>query len=215
MLRFQDDIGKVHMHGRDTGDTLTARGEKAQTRILEAAAEVFAQTGYNGSTLDRIARRAGLTRAGVLHHFPSKLDILQAVLSERDDRNIAAVGRVTDSLRVFDTVVDVAVRDTEDVTLTRAFAVLLGEAAALDSPTSAWFRTHHRELTREISAAVAAAIAEGTARADASPDDVAAEVIAVMDGLQSQWMIGGDAQTYLRLLGDYLARLRGYLLRAE
>jgi len=40
--------------------------------ILDAALEVFAQDGFRGATLDRIAEGAGLSKPNLLYYFPSK-----------------------------------------------------------------------------------------------------------------------------------------------
>lgn len=59
--------------------------EASRARILDSAAGAFARGGYNGASLDRIAQHAGLTTAGVLHHFASKQEVLAALLGSRDD----------------------------------------------------------------------------------------------------------------------------------
>ena len=50
--------------------------------ILDAALEVFAQEGYRGATLDRIARAAGLSKPGMLYYFESKEAMHRALLTE-------------------------------------------------------------------------------------------------------------------------------------
>jgi AcrR family transcriptional regulator len=52
--------------------------------ILRAARDCFAERGYSEASLRDIAARAGMTHAGLLHHFPSKDDLLVAVLAQRD-----------------------------------------------------------------------------------------------------------------------------------
>jgi AcrR family transcriptional regulator len=47
--------------------------------ILAAAWEQFSKDGYNGSTLSRIAKAAGVSTANLYVYFPSKLDILYAI----------------------------------------------------------------------------------------------------------------------------------------
>ena len=66
--------------------TRTSERERAQTRarILGAASSVFTERGYRGATLDAIARAAELSRAGLLHHFASKEELLLALLDARD-----------------------------------------------------------------------------------------------------------------------------------
>ena len=49
--------------------------------ILAAAWKLFSEDGYNGSTLSRIAKAAGISTANLYVYFPSKLDILYAIYS--------------------------------------------------------------------------------------------------------------------------------------
>ena len=58
--------------------------QAARQRILQAAVEVMASRGYRAASIDAVARSAGLTKAGVLHHFPNKEAILLALLDARD-----------------------------------------------------------------------------------------------------------------------------------
>ena len=43
--------------------------------ILDAAQEVFARRGYHGSSIDEIAHAAGVSKALIYEHFPSKRDL--------------------------------------------------------------------------------------------------------------------------------------------
>jgi len=49
--------------------------------ILEAALEVFSANGFRGSTLDQIARAAGMSKPNLLYYFPSKDAIHEDLLS--------------------------------------------------------------------------------------------------------------------------------------
>lgn len=49
-------------------------------RILDVAAELFIEQGYDGTSLREIADRMGFTKAALYYHFPSKEKILEALL---------------------------------------------------------------------------------------------------------------------------------------
>lgn len=51
-------------------------------RILESARSVFLTRGYDGATVDEIARTAEISRASVYTYFPTKRDILLALGAE-------------------------------------------------------------------------------------------------------------------------------------
>ncbi|MEZ2222143.1 TetR family transcriptional regulator [Rhizobium sp. RCC_161_2] len=55
---------------------------KTREEVLAAAAEVFFENGVSGSSLDKIARRAGVTRGAIYWHFKDKAEVLTALHSE-------------------------------------------------------------------------------------------------------------------------------------
>jgi AcrR family transcriptional regulator len=61
---------------------LRADAARNRARIIEAAAEVFAEQGLDASTAE-IARRAGVGEATVFRRFPQKEDLIDAVLEQR------------------------------------------------------------------------------------------------------------------------------------
>jgi AcrR family transcriptional regulator len=58
------------------------RSDQTRTRILDAAAEAFADHGYAATGVDEICRRAGLSKGGFYHHFPSKQALFLALLEQ-------------------------------------------------------------------------------------------------------------------------------------
>jgi TetR/AcrR family transcriptional regulator len=54
---------------------------KNHAAILEAALDIFSQSGYRGATLDRIAEAAGLSKPNLLYYFPSKDLVYTSVLN--------------------------------------------------------------------------------------------------------------------------------------
>jgi AcrR family transcriptional regulator len=71
------------------------RAEETHTRILDAAFEAFALYGYDGTSVSEICRRAGVTKGGFYHHFPSK----QAVFLELLERWLEGIDRGLEQLR--------------------------------------------------------------------------------------------------------------------
>ena len=56
------------------GETVKSTRE----RVREEAAALFRERGYNGTSMSELARRVGITKSSLYHHFPSK----QALLAE-------------------------------------------------------------------------------------------------------------------------------------
>ena len=63
--------------------TLLAKGEDRRQRILAVAERLLARNGWRNTSLALIAKEAGVTPAGLLHHFESKEQLLNAVLDAR------------------------------------------------------------------------------------------------------------------------------------
>ncbi len=73
--------------------------------LTDVALRVFAERGYDGATMDDVARAAGITKASIYHHVTGKeallerglrraLDALFSVLEEPESRNGSPIERV-------------------------------------------------------------------------------------------------------------------------
>jgi AcrR family transcriptional regulator len=60
---------------------MSKRSEEMRRAIASAALSTFCERGYGVATLEEIGVQVGLTRGGVLHHFKSKPDLLEAVVA--------------------------------------------------------------------------------------------------------------------------------------
>lgn len=56
------------------------RREATRAKLLEAAVRVLVRHGYAGAATTRIVEEAGVSRGAMLHHFPTKAQLMQAVL---------------------------------------------------------------------------------------------------------------------------------------
>jgi AcrR family transcriptional regulator len=60
-----------------------AQKEMTRNRLLDAGAELFSSKGYATTTVDDIATAAGTTRVTFYAYFPSKVDLMKALITER------------------------------------------------------------------------------------------------------------------------------------
>jgi AcrR family transcriptional regulator len=63
----------------------------SRTRIVAAAERVVARDGGGNLTLDAVAKEAGVSKGGLLYHFPSKEALLQAILEAHVLAKLAAL----------------------------------------------------------------------------------------------------------------------------
>lgn len=57
--------------------------------VLDTAARLFHERGYQGTSMDEIAEAVGLTKGSLYHHFASKTEILAAIYEEAADMVVA------------------------------------------------------------------------------------------------------------------------------
>jgi AcrR family transcriptional regulator len=67
----------------------TQEERRAQTKaaLLDAAADVVRSDGVTKLTLDRVAESAGVSKGGLLHHFPTKRELIAATLERTLQRS--------------------------------------------------------------------------------------------------------------------------------
>jgi AcrR family transcriptional regulator len=87
-------------HRRTKVKAQTAELGSSRERLLDAAVRVFARDGYNGTSIDRIAAEAGLSKGAVYWNFASKEELFFALLDERIDRRIRALFDQTEAAPV-------------------------------------------------------------------------------------------------------------------
>lgn len=58
----------------------STRSATTQLTLIEAALEVILEVGLGAATTDKFARHAGVSRGAMLHHFPTREDIILAAM---------------------------------------------------------------------------------------------------------------------------------------
>lgn len=77
--------GKRGTRSKDGDNVVAIRGPHAERtaamrkRLIEAAIECLTKSGYGATTLQTVTDTAGASRGAILHHFPSKVDLMIAV----------------------------------------------------------------------------------------------------------------------------------------
>ncbi|WP_454051600.1 TetR/AcrR family transcriptional regulator [Cellulomonas sp. Marseille-Q8402] len=170
-------------------ETVAKRAE-----ILRAATATFGSRGYNKGPLTEIADQVGMTHAGILHHFGSKDQLLLEVLRYRDESDVEDFEnqRIPDGVELFRHLVRTAFANEGRPGIVQAYAVLSAESVTDDHPGRGYFEDRYRTLRGEIHAAFEVVCAEHGVTVPATVDRAAAAILAVMDGLQVQWLLAPD-----------------------
>lgn len=123
----------------------TARGRASRDAILDAAVVEFTTNGYRGSSVNSIARRAQITKSGLLHHFASKEALLAAVLSERTAQNRAPQPSQPDD-RLFAELAATVAHNQHDESWVRFFVIMVAESFTHAHPAFDVIRERYQVL---------------------------------------------------------------------
>ena len=186
-------------------DLRRVRGDERRKRILSTAVDVFGEQGYRGTSLREIARRVGISDAGLLHHFGTKTGLLAATIAERDELDRTRREEAEASGATFvDTMREQVSRNARSPGLVALHVVLSAEATDPQHPAHDSFRERYRSIRHQDDAEFARLQERGELRRDLDPQRLGQLVTAMMDGLQLQWLLDPDQVDMVALFDDFL-----------
>ena len=122
----------------ETSKPLRADAQRNHDKLIAAAREVFAERGASGS-LDEIAKRAGVGPGTLYRHFPTREDLIDALMRDWTARVVAdSVAAVDANLPARETLERWFLDLIKHLTLHRGAAAKL--SAAMDDPSSPMYR---------------------------------------------------------------------------
>jgi AcrR family transcriptional regulator len=166
--------------------TLLAKGEDRRQRILAVAQRLLARNGSRGTTLGQIAQEAGVSPAGLLHHFDSKEQLLHAVLDARDADDLANADLSGDIIEQLE---KVAERFRRAPDLIGMFTVLLMENLDPEAPLHARFLRRYRDGVTIVAEGIRRGQRAGRYRTDVDPAVKAVEIVAFLYGMETSWLL--------------------------
>lgn len=87
---------------RDTdvqpGNWQARKSASTRLQIVEATLRCFVKLGYSHTTTPAIAEEAGLSRGAMLHHFPSRVDVVRAAVLHLHAKRLVAFRAAVDGL---------------------------------------------------------------------------------------------------------------------
>ena len=169
--------------------TESDRGAATREHILTTATAMFGESGYRGASVRDIAARCGLTHPGLLYHFPTKAALLEAVLARRDESDGMPGESNRRGLEALEWLVELARRNARSRGIIELFATLSAEATAPTHPAHAYFVARYERVVKDIAGHFAQMREDGQLRDGIDPDDAGRQWVALMDGLQIQWLL--------------------------
>lgn len=151
--------------------------------IVAAATEAFARHGFRSTGLREIAADLGLSHGTLLYHFPTKVDLLTAVLDERDRAESLPWSWDATPLDHLNGMYLQALHNEQRPHLGRLFSTLVCEAIDESHPAHEYFRSRYAGLRSKLVGALAELVAQGVAKEGIDPDAEAVALIALWEGL--------------------------------
>jgi AcrR family transcriptional regulator len=171
-----------------------ANGEESRRRILDAAAEIAGERGYDGTSIAAVSNRCGLPASSIYWHFTDKDELIAAVIERSFERWLATLslpgeeeGGAIERATAMAVAVAKALVETPDF-------LRLGLLLALERrPTEPTARTRFLQVRHVASERVAGAFRElAPELPDASVRQLTTYALAGADGLFVAREIGGD-----------------------
>ncbi|MDI3193645.1 TetR/AcrR family transcriptional regulator [Pseudarthrobacter sp. AL07] len=181
-----------------------AKSTERRQAILVAAHAVFAAHGYRGGSLQDVADHLGMSQTSLLHYFPSKSDLLLAVLNWRDSNTGDGTTPPDPGEGLVDAVIRQARFNEEVPGVIELYTVLCAESVTDGHPGREFFTERFDRLRGSYARRFTQLAEEGRLRPGVEPEAAAASLIALWDGIQTQWLLSPDSV-------DMAGCLRGYL----
>jgi AcrR family transcriptional regulator len=193
-----------------------SRPEASRRQLVEVAIDCFARHGFQGTSIDRIARSAGMTKGALYYHFRDKEDLLLEAVKDRigefERQVLDGVAASEDAFERLARVVDACFL-TATVSNHRRFIItLMIEALDTNPRLSEQFRKVLRRMRGFLADVVADGQARDTMRRDVAPKDAAALIAGTIMGAEIQhYQDPGEVElrrvldAHLRQLADWLA----------
>jgi len=176
-----------------------ADGELSRERILDAATEIAAERGYEGTSIALVSKKCGLPASSIYWHFKDKDDLIAAVI-ERSFASWLAAWQLPDEGEAEERVVGVATQ-TAKALLDSPDFIRLGSMLALERRPE---EPRARTMFIQVRAQAYQQLVENfrqftTGLSDAEVHQLATYAMAGADGLFIAKEIGGDAVDLLAL----------------
>jgi AcrR family transcriptional regulator len=141
--------------------------KERQASIIAAAATLFAQKGFNGTTTREIAKTAGISEALLYRHFPTKRALYAAILAEKSQRfsqlmvSVEEAAAERNDSEVFTLIAKFRIHRGADPSLLR---LLLFSALEGHELSDMFFQNRHRVFYEYLAGYIARRTREGAFR---------------------------------------------------
>ena len=167
-----------------------------RARVLDAAVDLFARQGYDGTSVAEVIARAGVAKGGFYHHFASKEALLYEVYGDLISRQLRAMDEIvaqsrpaTETLRAL--IVDLVVSTAAS---SRQALVFWREMHKLGDERTTEYRRQRRRYHDTVKRVIRDGQAAGEFAAIASPETITFTIFGVVNELPVWYRPGGRSR---------------------
>ena len=187
------------------------RGDVRRQQILDTAVELFAAKGYRSTGLAELADAVGMTHPGLLYYFGTKQRLLLEVVAERERIEAELRDGLDPALLTLDTLTEVARQNVDNAMLTRLYVVLAAESLDAMDPLHDFFVKRYDRARQNTARLLRHGMAIGEIRGDADADQLSQEILAMLMGLEMQWLMDPERFDLVVAMNAYIDSLRARL----
>lgn len=163
-----------------------AKTAERRRTIASAALEIVLEKGHEALALDDVAARAGVTVAMINYHFPTRDELLVALLRVRET---AYTSQPPSSVKPWLWIEDLVRDRTSNTHYLRVFGLMTAQAADPGHPAHEWAQERYDLLRQWLATLLGELQAAGQAHPEVNPEHFARQFVAAWDGLQTQWLL--------------------------
>lgn len=200
----------------------TRSRENTRARLLDAAAQVFAEVGLDGASVEAVCERAGFTRGAFYSNFESKDELFLTLAASVGEVRVSAVrarveemaadGALADGCDPIELVQDIMDSGGDD----RLGVMLMSEIrirALRDEVFGAAYLAQEREMVASIAQIISDIVAAGHLRLREPAEAAARMLMIVWEGMTVRGAMDGQDASQLRHTGgEELGRLVSMLI---
>jgi TetR/AcrR family acrAB operon transcriptional repressor len=168
--------------------------ETTYNKILIAAAECFSKNGFNGTTMDQIAKKARVSKGALYWHFKNKEELFVKLKEQHITQVLQTLEKLFASTETFDSKLAksfelcfsaLTPRQRKKARLNMEFWA----AAPKISGLSEMLNNQYNRLQAFLKTTINEAVTKGELRKEIDSESLSAILLATLDGLELHWAI--------------------------
>jgi len=171
--------------------TRPTRGEQSRRELVSIAIDCFSRYGYQGTSIDRIARAAGVTKGALYYHFKDKEALLFGALDDRiggfERVVVERVTRLRDPVAALYAVADICIEQATRSNHRRFMLTLMVEALDTYPALSERFQQMMRRFREFLANTVRIGQSKGLFRREVEPALAAQLFVSALFGTEIQY----------------------------